>query len=205
MDEMFEFDWSCIQRPQFKNPDQELEVKKVLKENYWMIREIYKYQASIGTTVGSSPFAIPLNQYYEFIKQAKVLKDKGITVTEADTVFLVINKRYKPHKMNPGNALIRYQFLEILLRLGLKKAGKSTAFGEVMKNFIEDDVVPTHKMLKAQDFREKYYWNEYIDNLYKSHAKLLEELYNTYSGSKTLPGEERFMHLTEFEYLLNDS
>lgn len=124
MDEIFENDWALIQKPKFKNPEDEDEIKKILKENYWYIREIYKTQAAMGTSTTSPTFCIPLNQYYEFTKSCNVTKDKGITVSEVDTIFLVLNKRYENTTLNPGTALVRFQFLEVLMRIGISKANK---------------------------------------------------------------------------------
>ena len=202
---MFEFDWSLIQNIKFKDEQEKEDVKNVFKENYWMIREIYRYQASLGTSAGSSPFAIPLNQYYEFVKQTGLLNNKGITVSEIDTIFLVLNKRYKKTDLNPGNALIRFQFLEALIKLGIRKANSKTPIKNIIKDFIEGSVITTHKLGKAQEFRETKYWNEYVDNVYKAHEKLFQEVYFKYSGSKTLPGQAKFMDPSEFEWMFNDS
>lgn len=66
------------------------------------------------------------------------------------------------------------------------------------------------KFEKAQDFRWNRYWNEAVDNLYKSHMKLLQEIYDKHSGSFKKPGEENYMAPSEFEAiwlksgLLND-
>jgi hypothetical protein len=91
---MFENDWALIQIKRFKNADEEDQVKQAFRDNYWMIREIYRYQAALGTNTGSSPFAIPLNQYYDFVKSTGILDMKGINVSVIDTIFLVLNKRY---------------------------------------------------------------------------------------------------------------
>lgn len=91
-----------------------------LKRHYWNIKEVYKYQSAIGSSSGSTTFSLPLNFYTDYIRNAKVLEGKEISISESDTLFLTINKRTKATALIPGNSLIRFQFLEILMRLGLK-------------------------------------------------------------------------------------
>jgi hypothetical protein len=203
MEEMFEEDWGKMNIRFASELDRE-HVKSVMKKYYWQIREIYRYRAAIGTNVGEIPFAVPLNTYYEFAKQANWLNDKGITVSEIDSLFLMIKNRYQSNELNPNTALIRFQFLEILTRIGMKEHKKGE-LADTVEKFIVDDVLPTHPMMTAQEFRDNLYWNVKIDNLYKTHSILLEEVYNKYSGSKCFHGEERFMDISEFEKFVFDS
>jgi hypothetical protein len=39
-------------------------------------------------------------------------------------------------ELNPANSLIRFQFLEVLMRLGLKKVGKQNPLGSVLNNWL---------------------------------------------------------------------
>lgn len=84
-----------------------------LKKHYWIIKEVFKYQSALGTSAGSTPFAIPLNFYTDYIKNARILEGKEVSISESDTIFLTINKRTKVSPLCPGTALIRFQFLEI--------------------------------------------------------------------------------------------
>lgn len=61
------------------------------------------------------------------------------------------------------------------------------------------------KSNKAQEWRWEYYWNEPVDNLYKFHIKLMQEIYNNYSGSMKKPGEENFMSTSEFAKIWEDA
>lgn len=177
----------------------------MLKKYYWMIREVYKYQSAIGTSVGSTPFAIPLNFYTDYVKNAGILDGKELTISESDTVFLTINKRSKVTPLIPGNALVRFQFLEICMRLGLKR---NTGIKDQEKRLfvcLERNIVGSSKIEKAQEWRWRKYWNEAVDNLYKFHMKLLQEVYNNYSGGLKKPGEENYMAASEFQKIWEDS
>lgn len=68
MDEMFEHDWQLMQISIFEDDEEMNLVKAVLKKYYWQLREVYRYLAAVGTQIGGFPFAISLNQFYNFIK-----------------------------------------------------------------------------------------------------------------------------------------
>ena len=55
------------------------------------------------------------------MKYIGLVDGKEVRFAESDTIFLTVNKRNKPTNLNPGIALVRYQFLEVLIRLALKR------------------------------------------------------------------------------------
>jgi hypothetical protein len=101
-----------ISKPKFKNNDDEDKVKEELKKVFWDIRDVFKYYSSISSSTGSCCFGLQLNSFTELMKAAGIYRNKTITLSDTDTIFLTLNKREKKSVLNPGNALIRYQFLE---------------------------------------------------------------------------------------------
>ena len=198
IDQLFEADWALIQKPKFSDDEELDKVKAELKKAYWSIRDAFKYYSSISSSTGSWTFALSLNSYTDYLKYAGVYKNKNITITDTDTLFFTTNKREKATILNPGNALIRYQFLEIMFRLALKHS-KRTDPAESIQEFTTKIIENSLKAGKAQEFRIKRYWNEHWDNVYRFHLELLKEVYNNYSGALTKPGEERYMSPGEFE------
>ena len=198
MDQLFEADWSMMQKPKFNSEEELNKIKLELRKAYWNIRDVFKYYSSISSATGSWTFAISLNSYTDYLKYAEVYKNKNITITDTDTLFFTTNKKEKATVLNPGNAVIRYQFLEIMLRLGLKYT-KKTDWVESVRLFATEIIDKSLKAGKAQDFRENRYWNEHWDNVYRFHLDLLKEVYNNYSGALAKPGEDKFMSPGEFE------
>lgn len=197
INKLFETDWSVIQKP--KVNDEELsKVKEELKKSYWIIRDAFKYYASLASSTGSCTFGLSLNSFTEYLKQAGVYKSKTISFTDTDTLFFTTNKKEKATLLNPGNALIRYQFLEILMKLGVKYV-KNKSPSESVKAFCNEIVNNSLKYGKAQEFRVEKYWNEYCDNVFRFHITLFKEVYDNFSGSLTKPGENRYMSPGEFE------
>ena len=65
--------------------------------------------------------SIPFNAYTDIVaKQLNLVDNKVVKYAESDTLFLTVNGNKKT-PLNPANALVRFQFLEILIRLGLKR------------------------------------------------------------------------------------
>ena len=84
-----------------------------------MMREFYKSNSGYGK-IGNI-FSIALNQFTDILKeQLKVIDGQSISVSDADRFFITVNSG-KKGPLIPANALIRFQFVEILLRMALKK------------------------------------------------------------------------------------
>ena len=175
-----------------------IELKQSLNKIYWYIRDAFKYYSSISSATGSSTFSLTLNSFTDYLKYAGVYRNKNISITDTDTLFFTTNKREKVSLLNPGNALIRYQFVEIMLRLALKYVKKHD-HAESIREFGSEILAKSLKEGKAQDFRLERYWNEHSDNVFRFHLDLLKEVYTNYSGASTKPGEENFMSPGEFE------
>lgn len=110
--------------------------------------------------------------------------------------------------LNPGIALIRHQFLEILLRLAIKRyydSGEANSNAEAIRMLFEYNLRPTYGKFASQAFRDMKFWNEEIDNFYKVHLDIVDHLYLRYGGKKIMPGEDFFLHVTEFERLVYDA
>lgn len=156
MNKCFESDWSMVQKPKLDPADLE-RVKAEMKKSYWTIRDAFKFYASISSSTGSQTFGLTLNSYTDYLKHAGVYKEKTVTFADTDTMFFTITKREKPTNLSPGNAVIRYQFLEIMLKIGLKYS-KIKDPAEAVKHFLREVVENSLKNGKAEDFRENRYW-----------------------------------------------
>lgn len=119
-----------------------------------------------------------------------------------------MNKRNKTSYLNPGVALVRYQFLEILARLALKRYEDTkiaNSKGEAIKLMYENHLYPFYGKDDPQKFRDDKYWVEEVDNIYKSHIQLFEYLYKNYGGTHMKPGDTWFMTTDELERIFADA
>ena len=66
-------------------------------------------------------FSVALNQYTEFIKEdLKLIDGEHLNQADSDRYFITVNAN-KRGPLIPANALVRCQFMEILIRLGVKR------------------------------------------------------------------------------------
>ena len=66
-------------------------------------------------------YSIGLNVYTELLRENLGLVDgETLKLNEIDMLFIVVNSIRKG-EYNPANGLVRYQFLEILMRIAFKK------------------------------------------------------------------------------------
>ena len=64
---------------------------------------------------------------------------------------------------------------------------------------LEKNLLPFYGDLNSQKFKEERYWNEEVDNLYKSHFPIFDKLYMTFGQHYLKPGDKPFMMVDEFE------
>ena len=152
--------------------------------------------------------SLSFNTYNEFfIKYLGLIDNKHIRFSDGDTLFLTVNgKRQTP--MNPATALVRHQFMEILLRLALKRFYEpkiAQSEPEAVNMAFDEYFVQRCSDYDVHGWRQERYWNEEADNFLKAHLPLLMDLYDGYRGQNRKPGEDRFMKSDEFERIWLDA
>ena len=128
----FEEDWKRMGKPKMSEESLK-KCKDVLKENYYYLymviiiyrKEAYKYYSAIGRTEGL--FAINKLTLSDFIAHKIYLYD-GDKLTDMDLTFSIVKGKPKTAKYQPRTGLIRFEFLELLFRLALKRDFDSNYF-----------------------------------------------------------------------------
>ena len=70
----------------------------------------------------------------------------------------------------------------------------------------EDNLFPYFKKFTyAHDFKEQKLYNEACDTVIKKNLNTLQDIYKRHSAREALPGEDRFMSLSEFIDLITAS
>jgi hypothetical protein len=106
----------------------------------------------------------------------------------------------KRNLRNPANALVRFEFLEILIRLALDKylkSGQAQNSVEAVTRFM-DGIRDFLKTIDCNTLRWARYICEDVDLIFKRYLSLFKNLFAKYSGRKTRPGCKIFMSLEEF-------
>lgn len=129
----FEKDWErCYKKEKFasmisrevKNSsgDDEAAVVKALhgclKEHYWTLCSAFLYFAATGS---GDLFHLSLNSFTAFLDDCSIV-DANTKRSDCDTVFIVANfatdKKSPEYAHNNEQALMRFEFMEALVRIG---------------------------------------------------------------------------------------
>lgn len=64
---------------------------------------------------------------------------------------------------------------------------------------LEKNLYPSFGELNTFKFKVEKYWNEEVDNVYKSHFPIFDALYRNFGCHHLKPGDKPFMMVDEFE------
>ncbi|CAD8122767.1 unnamed protein product [Paramecium sonneborni] len=208
IDECFEYDFQSSKINRIvRDPNELLEVKELLREYYPSIFASYKFYAS--TLIGSSIPCISSNAFFDFIGQTTVMNDK-FRPGDIDLNFISTSNIKDIQYPNVyEKALIRYQFMEVLVRIALDKYTR-TGICKSMKlsvlKLFEDDLVRLRlqEVDRAQDWRDIRFWNEQCDLLIKDRLPMLKLLFKFTSklNSKQKFYKHTYVQFKDFRDLL---
>jgi hypothetical protein len=84
-----------------------------------MMREVYKYYS--GISPHNKIFCIGGTVLKEFVNCTNLVDNETLALKDINIDFQQTNANVKGQKWNPERGLVRYQFMEMLLRLGIFK------------------------------------------------------------------------------------
>eukprot|EP00878_Enallax_costatus_P045018 GHUV01053851.1.p1 GENE.GHUV01053851.1~~GHUV01053851.1.p1 ORF type:complete len:472 (+),score=157.43 GHUV01053851.1:213-1628(+) len=164
------------------------DVHDMLKKHYQAFYSVFVYYAAGG----NDPYHMPLNAYSSLLDDAGIPDPESLSCkrSDCDTIFIVCN--FQPDKNSPDvavndeHALMRFEFMEAVVRLALAKYGKGQAtddLGIAVELLFERNLLPRlppMAMLVSNDFRTERLYTEEVDLLFKQHQNLLKALYSRY-------------------------
>lgn len=201
---IFDFTNSKISKI-IKEPKDLQTVKDMLWKVYRQIKDIYKYYSAIG--VSGDIFSMPVNAFTDFLNQGNVIDNRNLKLADTDLLFITTNAVTTKQPFNPDRALVRFQFMEIIVRLAMDKYVKTKICatpGDALANLLVD-IRKVLNMNPINDFRIKSLWNHKCDLVFKTYLPILKDAYHHYSGQKTKPGMKKFMCLEELRRFCSDS
>lgn len=203
-DDCFEFDWNQSKITNFvKLYDQEA-LKSILRNSYMQIIETFRYLASLS---GNEYLTIGSNIFTDFLNQNGIYDDLYEPSDLGVNWNAVIVPKEKKQPFNPGNSLVRYEFLELLVRIANDKYVRNKVCqtnSQAFTMFIKDHLKTGLAAHDSSIWRKTEYLNEEVDIVLKAHKPILDAVFKIYSGRKALPGQKAFMCLEEFRQLCID-
>ena len=184
-----------------------IDVKAVCRKYYNLLRECYKYEAGIGTS--GRNFGVPMNQFAASMQDLNMI-DKKFQLSDADRFFITVNSStaIKNNPMVPKNSLIRFQYLEIIVRVSIAKFYPDTCDTEAgaVEKFFKDYLVPGREndtKVNAHKWRVDNIWCEPVDNILKAYKDFFKALYDK-CGSIKLPGKPAYVDVEDLEKMFID-
>lgn len=207
LEECFEFDWDCSKVPvMIKNKEEKNRIKILLKEHYRLMRECYRYYA------GSNPCGIVpcigQNAFNEIINATGIVDQNIIKLSDIDFEFIVTKSGAKKNEMNPERWLIRYQFMEVFVRIALHKYHKSKRVEsqyEAVEKLWHEHLLPFFVKFDCHKWRLENLWNVECDEVFVKYSSILKRLFEKYSGKYVKPSKPRFVSIDEFICMISES
>lgn len=194
----FEFDWGHSKVPSqpFTSSKDLSESKSLLRASYSQLRCTYK---SLSMSHFSEVFSVSSNTVLEFLSQAKVFdnlygsSDFGVNFNAS------LVQKVPGQVFNPGNALVRYEFIELLVRIAVDKyfrSGQVQSVAEALAMLFRA-LGPTMALYDYNAWRDSYFTEE-VEGFLRANEELIQTVFSMFSGKKTLPGHKPFMSVEEF-------
>ncbi|CAG9334034.1 unnamed protein product [Blepharisma stoltei] len=202
IDKCFDFDWGFTKIDTFFKSTEDMEsCKRLLRRYYPLIRNTYKILSAIS---GNEIFSMGINAFFDFLNQCGTFDSYYSAADVGVNWNATLSSKIKNQTYNPGNALIRYEFLEVLARVAYDKFFKSKlakTVTEAVEKLLKNEFEPLMKNYMAGDGWRKKLLTEECENIVKLYKPCLEQLFEKFSKKKTLPGQAPFVSIEEFREL----
>lgn len=106
--------------------------------------------------------------------------------------------------MNPTNSLVRYQMLELLIRIAMVKFPAMPTEGQAFEKICEDYLIPKMDKNDQTIWRRQNTLTESTDNVMKAFRPVFKHLFKEY-GKPKIGGHRLYMSLDEFEILCQET
>jgi len=168
-----------------KEEEDILNCKLIIKKHFKLLKDIHIYLASKST--GAYP-GIAKWELSDFIKKAQI-EDKVINNSAVDRLVIgtLGNRHMEAPDIVSQNYLLRFQFLEILVRLGNEKyRGMKICetFSESLEKIIEDCIIPHYHPEPWQQFRDNDLWKLDVEDVLAANVSQLDQIYKSFFTSQ---------------------
>jgi hypothetical protein len=106
---------------------------------------------------------------------------------------------------SPANSLVRFQFMEILVRIALDKyfkTGICPTHSQAVSVLLTSHIIPHLGNYSANKWRFERYFFKSVEKVLKKHMNIWKAIYAQFSVKKVKPGQKGFMCLEEFNDII---
>eukprot|EP00946_MAST-07B_sp_MAST-7B-sp1_P005304 g5304.t1 len=183
------------------------EVRQVLWSCYSTIMDAFEFYSVMGTSV-TQAYSIGLNAFSDFVDDCKIVDKATCSRKDIDTIFIVANleedKQSKTNKANDDRALMRFEFLDCVVRIAIAKYLKSGVTNDVsdaLKMLCEQNIqanLGPEALHDSNDFRRERMYFEDVDKVYFKHIKKLRMIFDVFASPKVGFSQQSLMTLEEW-------
>jgi hypothetical protein len=156
-------------------------VEKVIAKHYQRLKKIFT------SFIAQSSFPnISWIDFGNFCERCRIIDGKGVTLATVDRAFIAANVAVDGMKLseeNPTNALSRFEFLEILVRLAqskFKETGICATYEESMIKLLEEHIFPFANPDPWQEFRDDLLWTIDVNDVLEANLEGIKKIYTHY-------------------------
>ena len=176
----FEADWKFNKIPKFiRRAEEVAKIRVILYEHYPALKSIF-----MNLACNPSYPSVDWKAFLQFVDQCGFI-DEHATMHEIDRAFVATNIELEKLDDNPDRELCRYEFLELVCRIGIIKYFDSKILGTysaAVAKFLAEDVIP--KAANSNElydgYRFKNIYTVEMDELFKANLDGLDRFYRTY-------------------------
>ena len=168
-------------------------VRKSIKHNYKVALATFNLFRSSGT---GDQFKLTANDYDMFLDQCGIVESQSSTCGRyhLDNLFQMANIRgaimddedKAMHRTNSDSAIVRYEWLELLVRVAHAKYGReASGLDECVEMLFHRNIEPFLGTLGEMDnniFRDASLYQQNIDGCFKKHLSFLIGIFTGYAG-----------------------
>jgi len=171
-------------------------VRHVLKKQYKRLMDIFTYESAAGMHFSAGTAVLQTwswGTYTSFIKKIQIHHPKYLNANDADIIFITCNVRVKTEHPGPDRFLCRYEFLQLLLRLAMRRfvwskqvanitEGLERLIRDHVYRFCTDGGTPLTSLNRDLWRRDRFYTRE-VSSLFNANLSNLRRLYRVWSES----------------------
>eukprot|EP00753_Platysulcus_tardus_P010744 PLAT3014.1.p1 GENE.PLAT3014.1~~PLAT3014.1.p1 ORF type:complete len:474 (+),score=260.16 PLAT3014.1:39-1460(+) len=209
--EAIESDWRRLKLTGIvPDADEKSRVKSVLVTHFVTLRDAFKFYAGLGGS--GNPFTVSLNEFTQFTSKCGIMDWERINPASISGVFIATNVERNADgslakdDSNPDRELVRFEFIEALLRLAMKKFEGSFADqpSAQLRHLLDAHVVPHVTRLLGNRVREQLR-AEAVQAVYRDNLDSLRAVFRHYvlPASRVRPRD--YLTLTDYVRLVDDA
>jgi len=181
--------------------DQEMaEIKEALLEHVGVICNTFAYYAALGRNSESHDgYSMSMAAFFEHMRACNIVEEDSAycKVSDLESIFIAVNiedtgsnvahEQKMLNMVNDDKALVRFEYMQVLVRLAVAKYVRTKRTGDVseaLHTLMKRDMkpnLPPEAHHKADDFRKLRLYREDVDTVYRRFQDKLYAVFMHYS------------------------